>query len=314
MPLHTDHRPKLFKYFIGNKDTVDSLKVLMKRDEAPPAFLFTGQGGTGKTTMANIIRHALKCSDTDYTELNAADDRGIGAIRGLRENMRFAPLAGDKKVILLDEAHMLTKEAQEALLKMLEEPPEYVHFIIATTNPEKLKPTLKRRCHHYHLQPAPRNEMLKLLRFILKKEKVEDFPPAILNEIEELSDGSAGQALKLLDQVIDMYDEKKAISVLQTAGNDTSEIIDVCRALMDNLPAKTKSSKIRKLLKGYYKNGGDAEGARYAILGYMNSVLLGNGDTATAMLIDHFKESFMYSGKAGLTQACVFACYDDEED
>lgn len=313
MPLHTDYRPKTFKFFIGNKDVVDSLKAILQREEVPPAFLFTGQGGTGKTTMANIIRHSLKCSDTDYTELNAADDRGINAIRGLRENMRFAPLAGDKKVILLDEAHMLTKEAQEALLKMLEEPPSYVHFIIATTNPEKLKPTLKRRCHHYHLQPAPRNEMLKLLKYILRKEKVTDFPSKILTEIEELADGSAGQALKLLDQVIDMDDEKKAISVLQTAGNDTSEIIEVCRALMDDLPPKTKSNKIRKILTGYYKNGGDAEGARYAILGYMNSVLLRNGDTATAMLIDHFKESFMFSGKAGLTQACIFACYDDED-
>jgi DNA polymerase-3 subunit gamma/tau len=313
MPLHTDHRPKTFKFFIGNKDVVDSLKVILKRDDIPPAFLFTGEGGTGKTTMANIIRHALKCSDTDYTELNAADDRGINAIRALRENMRFAPLAGEKKVILLDEAHMLTKEAQEALLKMLEKPPEYIHFIVATTNPEKLKPTFKRRCHHYHLQPAPRSEMLKLLRLILKREKVTNFPQKVLNEIEELADGSAGQALKLLDQVIDMDDEKKAISVLQTAGNDISEIIDICRALMDNLPAKTKSNKIRKLLTGYYKNGGDAESARYAILGYMNSVLLRNGDTATAMIIDYFKESFMYSGKAGLTQACIYACYDDED-
>ncbi|GAG60002.1 unnamed protein product, partial [marine sediment metagenome] len=150
MSLQQDYRPKSFKTFIGNEDVVESLTKILKRKKIPSAFLFTGPSGCGKTTIPRIIARMFKV-DHDFKELNAANDRGIKPIRALIDDMSFQPLHGDKKFILLDEAHMITGTAQEALLKALEEPPPWVTWLICTTNPEALKGTLKRRCHNYEL-------------------------------------------------------------------------------------------------------------------------------------------------------------------
>lgn len=310
MSLHTEYRSKSFKTFIGNTEVVESLQAVLNRKKPPSAFLFTGPGGTGKTTIGRIIKNVLKCSDADWKELNAADDRGIDGIRKLIEAMRYAPLSGNKKIFLLDEAHMLTKPSQEALLKALEEPPEYVHWILCTTNPEVLKPTLKRRCHSYELSPLKDSELQKLMKRVLKKEKRESVPMKVRDTIVELSDGSAGQALKLLDQVIDMDNEDRAISTLQSAGTGESEVIDICRTLVHyNMPAKTKWSKIKKLLKEYK---GDGESARRPILGYLNSIMLNKGSDDIFFMMEPFKNNFFDSGKAGLTMACYEAIFGEE--
>ena len=310
MSLQVDYRPKSFKTFIGNKNVLDSLKPILKRDNPPSAFLFTGQGGTGKTTLARIIKRALKCSDSDWKELNAADDRGIDGVRELIKKMSFNPLSGNKKVFLLDEAHMLTKPSQEALLKALEEPPEYVHWILCTTNPETLKQTLKRRCHAYELEPLKDAILHKLMKQILKKEKRESVPIEVRDKIIELSDGSAGQALKLLDQVIDMDDASRAIETLKSAGTGESEVIDICRTLTSyNMPQKTKWSKIKKMLKEIKT---DPEGARRAILGYMNAILLNNGSEEIFFMMQPFRKNLFDDGKAGLSCACYEAIFGGE--
>ena len=309
MPLHTSYRPKKLKSIIGNDAIKDSLKGLLKRKEIPPAFLFSGPSGCGKTTFARVLKNELKVSDTDFIELNAADDRGIEAVRALREGMKLAPLIGDKKVILLDEAHMITATAQEALLKLLEEPPSHVHIVLCTTNPEKLKTTLKRRCHHYAVTPLKKAEIEALLKKVLKKEKIDPdkFPKKILEKIDDLADGSAGQALKLLDQVIDMTDEKAALHTLQSAGMSMAEVIDLCRVIANfTMNEQTKWGRIHKFLIDFT---GDAESARFAILAYLSKVLLDRPNEAVAETMNCFTESFFYTGKAGLTLACYYAVF-----
>jgi len=311
MSLQTDYRPKSFKTFVGNTDVLVSLRTVLKRPNPPSAFLFTGPGGTGKTTLARIVKRALKCADADWKELNAADDRGIDAIRRIIESMKFSPLVGDKKVILLDEAHMLTKPSQEALLKALEEPPEYVHFCICTTNPEALKQTFKRRCHAYELEALKDSDLRKLMNMVLKAEKCEGISNDIKDKIIDLSDGSAGQAMKLLDMVIDMEDTDRALNTLQSAGTSESEVIDICRILVNhNMNSKTKWARMKKLLKEFK---GDGESARRPILGYLEKVLLNNGDMEIAFMMEEFNHHFFDSGHAGLSLACYKAIFGAEE-
>jgi len=314
MSLQVDYRPKSFKTFVGNEDAIESLKAVLDRETPPSAFLFTGPAGTGKTTLARIVKNALKCANADFKEINASDDRGIDGVRKIIEGMRFTPLAGARKVILLDEAHMLTKPSQEALLKALEEPPPYVNFCICTTNPESLKIAFRRRCHQYGLQPLKDAHILKLIKRVLTKERVADYPQKIIEKIVELSDGSAGIALKLLDQVIDFTDPAKAISALQSSGAGESEVIDICRALINSeISDKARWARVKKLLSSLSSDG---ETARRPILGYMSKCLLGSHDVENGMFIcdmmAHFSENFYDSGRAGLEMACFLACHGGE--
>ncbi len=310
MSLQVQYRPKTFKTFVGNEAVVSALQKILQRDNTPSAFLFTGLGGSGKTTIGRIIRRELKCHLSDYKEINASADRGIDGIRKIIESMKFAPLSGSTKVILLDEAHMLLKPSQEALLKALEEPPEYVTFIVCTTNPEALKQTFKRRCHHFELEALKKADLMKLIRRVLKLEKIK-FRSVVVNHIIELADGSAGQALKLLDQVIDFTDDAKAIEVLKSAGTTDTEVIQICRVLVNtNLNSKTRWIKLSKLLKEFKTDG---ESSRRAILGYLSAVLLNNGDMGVAMMMLHFEKNFFDSGKAGLVNACYQATFDLED-
>ena len=311
MPLHTSYRPKKLKRIVGNKDIKESLYGILKRKEIPPAFLFSGESGCGKTTFARALAYELKVHKSELIELNAADDRGINKIRELKEAIKYGPMVGKKKFILLDEGHRITPDAQEALLKMLEEPPPYIHFAICTTEPEKLKATFKRRCMHYNVTPLTSDEMFELLGRVLNKElgNGEEFPQSILDKIEELADGSAGQALKLLDQVIDMADENKAIKILQSAKTTALEVIDVCRILISDKGEKVKWAKIRPFLTGF---DGNVDDARMHILGYLGKVLVDNPSPITARMMDWFTNPMTYAGKNGLRLALYYAIFGAE--
>jgi len=309
MSLQVQYRPKSLKTFIGNEAVIESLQTVLQRGKPPSAFLFTGMGGTGKTTIGRITARMLKCRKANFKELNSADDRGIEGIRKIISDMKYTALDGGKKVILLDEAHCLTKPAQEALLKALEEPPPHVHWIVCTTNPEVLKPTFKRRCHTYELELLKNADLFRLLELILRKEKRTSVLKStkVIEKIIELADGSAGQAVKLLDQVIDMDDAERSLGALQSAGTSESDVISICRTLCHyNMPEKTKWLQIKKMIKAYK---GDGESARRPILGYLNAIMLNNGGDDIFFMMQPFKESFINSGTAGLTMACYEAVF-----
>jgi hypothetical protein len=207
----------------------------------------------------------------------------------------------------------LTKPSQEALLKTLEEPPDYVFIAICTTNPEVLKQTFKRRCHHYDLQPLNFNELSFLIKRTLKAEKVplQSFNIKVAEKIIEFAEGSAGQCMKLLDMVIDMKSTSNALKTLEAVGMGTGspEVLDICRLLIDQkLNDKTRWMRISQVLKDLKTDG---ESARRPILGYLTTVLISSGRPDVAYVMECFLENYYDTGKSGLALSCFNACHKE---
>jgi len=213
-------RPQTFADLVGQEHVTETLANAIKKDRVAHAYIFSGARGVGKTTAARILAKALNCvngptaepcgvcdsckeiaagSSLDVIEIDAASNRGIDQIRELREMVRYAPAASRSKVVILDEAHMLTGEASNALLKTLEEPPEQVIFVMATTQPEDLEDTIRSRSQHFHFRALTFNEITDRLKYIASKEnlKIEDGALAV---IARMAEGSMRDALSLLEQ------------------------------------------------------------------------------------------------------------------
>jgi len=278
---------------------LQSLKSVTDREKGiPHSFLFCGPSGCGKTTLARILKKRFDCSDQDFVELNVANVRGIDTIREIGHQMSLAPMRGQSRIFLLDEAAKLTSDAQHALLKFLEDTPKHVRFILCTTEPEKLIATIKNRCSTFYVSSLSTREMFKFLKDICEKEK-KKVPEEALREIVKASEGSPRQALVILDSVIDMSDESGLIDAIKNYHiQSKAGVIDLCRILLNS------NSKWKQVTEILSKVEEEPESIRYAILGYMNSVLMKGENNYAALIIEEFSESFMYSKKAGLTGAC----------
>ena len=317
MSLHLDYRPKTLDDIVGNETAVASLASVLDRKNVPPSFFFTGIPGSGKTTLARIIKNYLDVSDMDFYEYNTANTRGIDTIRGINVNCGLSPMDGKKKVYLLDECHMITGPALESLLKLLEEPPSHVHFILCTSEPQTIKANtlkaIRRRCHECELKPLIRGQLIRLMKSICKKEEI-DFPVSVIRKIATSCWGSAGQALSMLDSVIGVEDEETAEEAIENLIVSEASVVEICRLLINGkLSAINKWNKIRKLIP---KLSGEPESIRYAILGYLNKVILNHGGLPInlAAIVACFTDSFMYTGKAGVTLGCFYACLEKSEE
>jgi DNA polymerase-3 subunit gamma/tau len=303
--LPLKYRPKEFDEVYGNDAAIKSVQSMLDRDlqDIPKAWLFTGESGCGKTTMVRIISKYLKCADMDYHEYNAANTNGVDTIREISMTAKLSPMGGSVKIVLLDECHMLTAQAQQACLKMLEDAPKKTFFFLATTNPEKMLPAVKTRCTTVNLKTLPSNVAYTLVNDIAKKEGVSDMSPEVLKAISKACGGSAREALKILDQVIDIEDDQSALDMIEKTISCENSTLDLCRALMDNAPWVTIAKIIDKIDM-------DPEAARRNVMGYFTRVLLGRGDKRSAMILECFAEkSYFDSGKSGLVLSCyaVFA-------
>jgi DNA polymerase III subunit gamma/tau len=213
-------RPQTFSDLVGQQHVTDTLSNAIKNNRVAHSYIFSGARGVGKTTAARILAKALNCvkgptpepcgecdackeiaagTSLDVIEIDAASNRGIDQIRELREMVRYAPAAARTKVVILDEAHMLTGEASNALLKTLEEPPDRVIFVMATTEPENLVDTIRSRSQHFHFRALTFNEITDRLKYIAQKEnlKIED---GALSVIARMAEGSMRDSLSLLEQ------------------------------------------------------------------------------------------------------------------
>ncbi len=213
-------RPQTFADLVGQQHVTDTLKNAIVKNRVAHAYIFSGARGVGKTTAARILAKALNCvhgptpepcglcdsckeiaagTSLDVIEIDAASNRGIDQIRELRDMVRYAPASARSKVVILDEAHMLTTEASNALLKTLEEPPDRVVFVMATTQPEDLEDTIRSRSQHFHFRALTFNEIAARINEIAQKENLQIESGAVA-VIARMAEGSLRDALSLLEQ------------------------------------------------------------------------------------------------------------------
>lgn len=301
MPLHLDYRPTTFEDFTGNRPTVNSLIALLEREDNdfPHSLIFTGPSGCGKTTLARIVAKRLDCSDYDLRELNIADFRGIDTIRDIRRQVELKPLGGNARVWILDEVHKLSNDAQNALLKLLEDTPSHVYFLLCTTDPQKLLKTILSRCMEFKVSSLSENRLKRLLRHICVEEKKE-VPEEIIKKIAEVSQGHPRMALVVLDKIIDLPETKMEHSI-DSVIFEENKAIELCRALIEGKLWK----EVSEILKGL--KGEDPEQVRRAVLGYCSSVLLNKDDAHAFVVMDQFASPLYDIGFPGLVMACYLA-------
>ncbi|HSX49264.1 MAG TPA: DNA polymerase III subunit gamma/tau, partial [Candidatus Saccharimonadales bacterium] len=251
----------------------DNLKKIITSGNIPHAFLFSGPKGTGKTSAARIFAKVVNCqnlskdgepcntcescvsitkgNNIDVIELDAASNRGIDDIRNLKEGISLAPISVVKKVYIIDEAHMLTLEAANAFLKTLEEPPDHVIFILATTNPEKLPPTVISRLTVVNFYKAGKTEISRQLARVAKGEKIEIEEKAI-EKISTLADGSFRDAVKILEN---LKLKTKKITADDIVGGNFDDFLSILvtrdtKKLLENIEEKVKTGiNIKNLIE-----------------------------------------------------------------
>ncbi len=201
LALYRKYRPQTFSDVVGQEQIIILLESSIKQRKISHAYLFCGGRGTGKTTVARIFARDIGCNPEDIIEIDAASNRGIDEIRELRDAVRTSPFSSPYKVYIVDEAHMLTKEAANALLKTLEEPPSHVIFILATTDPEKLPQTIVSRCQKIVFQSPDLVTLAQRLVYVAHKEgKTLGEESSLL--IARHGNGSYRDALGVLEQVL----------------------------------------------------------------------------------------------------------------
>ncbi len=261
--LYRKYRPKVFEDVIGQEQVTKTLQNELKLNRINHAYLFTGTRGTGKTTCAKIFAKAVNClslSDNgdpcceceickgidtgevlDVVEMDAASNRGIEDIRSIIDEVTFSPQKARYRVYIIDEVHMLTKEAFNALLKTLEEPPSHVIFILATTEVHKLLPTIISRCQRFDFHRISPNDICKRLKFIADKEGI-SLSDEAATLISVICDGAMRDAISLLDRCIAISDDVTASTVQTAAGlASKNHLFELCNCTINKNPAKALS-------------------------------------------------------------------------
>lgn len=307
-------RPKSFNEVVGQRHVVNTLKSAIERGKIAHAYLFSGPRGVGKTSMARILAKALNCEKgptpepccecencreiergifVDVIEMDAASNRGIDEIRELRESVRYAPTKGRYKVYIIDEVHMLTEQAFNALLKTLEEPPSHVVFVFATTEYRKIPQTILSRCIRFDFKPLTEDEAVEILSNICDAEGVE-YEEAALRAIARAASGSLRDAEMFLEQVIAYTGGKiKGDAVYEALGLVEEEALEnFLKALVE----RDVEPALHIFHKRVVERGYDVAGFVQSLLEFIGERLKKqalSGDTADAVKLYTFFKTFL---------------------
>ncbi|MFO1500410.1 MAG: DNA polymerase III subunit gamma/tau [Verrucomicrobiota bacterium] len=293
------YRPQRFADVVGQEHVTQTLSNAIQQNRIAHAYLFVGPRGTGKTTLARIFAKCLNCTggpkvdfsdddprcqeiaegrSLDVLEIDGASNRGIEEVRELRETVKYAPATARFKIYIIDEVHMLTKEAFNALLKTLEEPPAHVKFMFATTEPEKVLPTILSRCQRFDLRRIPTGQIVQHLAHIAKLESVEIDEPA-LHSVARGADGGMRDAQSALDQLISFCgDHIVENDVLSMFGlTSRQQVFALARSILNG-----DNQTVLRQLDDLAKTGKDLARLLADLLNYFRNLLLlqvSNGDT-----------------------------------
>ena len=298
--LYRKYRPTTFEEVSGQSHIVTILKNALKTNKIGHAYLFAGPRGTGKTTMAKLFAKALNCdegvghqcnkcqnclainnsSHPDVIEIDAASNNGVDEVRDLIDKVHYSTILGRYKVYIIDEVHMMTPGAFNALLKTLEEPPEHVIFILATTEPHKILPTILSRCQRFDFSKLSNEEIKNRLIYVLKKENVK-YEDEALDIIISLCDGGLRDALSILDQVLAFSnDNLKAKDVLDIFSIESKQ---EKLNLLDDV-ANNDTANVLKRIKNYIAKGTDIKRLTSDILDILKDALIYNKTKNEALL------------------------------
>ena len=300
IPLITKYRPQTFAEVIGQDAVVRSLVSICRRKDAQ-IFLFSGPAGTGKTTLARLVARAYGVEDTQsaMVEIDAATFTGIDSMRNVQEILRYRPFGNSgMRAIILDEAHSLSKQAFDSLLKTLEEPPAHVVWCFCTTNPSKIPKTLQTRCAKFELKEVSTDDLAELYGIVCDEEKI-DLPSEVGALLVKEAKGSPRQLLSNLVVARTARNKKEAAELLKTV-NETDASLALCQFIVDGNGSWTKCMGLLNKLEGE-----NPESIRIMILNYLAACLKNaKSDDAAVIFVqklDAFSNSYVgFEGMAPL--------------